>query len=259
MISWLYIFINNFQSGHIVVIMLKIKYSILILFSFSLISCGSGNNNQYDSRAIDALDLMSDTIGELAASSYTLDTVRGFQDGTEKFGEHDVYMRGPDKMYIHTVGSKGEKSTWYDGKQLARYSFSDNSYAVVDAPDNIIKAIDFISTTYGVDIPAADFFYPSFTDDVLEQFNQLLFIGDKMLDGKETIAVLASNEAQNVHLWIDKATNLPLKLVMESKTSTNEFYMAKFSNFRVNPDLPDMLFAINPPTNSAASEFKPVK
>lgn len=239
--------------------MRKIKILTLILFSFFLVSCVSKDSSQYDERAIAALDLMSDTIGELAACSYTLDTVRGSEDGTEHFAEHNVYMRGPDKMYIHTLGSKGEKSTWYDGNKLARYSFSDNSYAVVDAPDNIIKAIDYISNKYAIDIPAADFFYPSFTDDIMEQFNQVLFVGDDMVDDKGAIAIFASNENQNAHLWIDKATHLPLKLVLESKTSTTDFYMAKFSNFRVNPDLPDVMFAINPPVNSATAELKPVK
>ena len=90
-----------------------ILYSTLA--SFFLLSCTSKDQQEYDSRAIESLDLMSQTIGELSACSYTLNEYSVKEDGSEFSTEHDVYMRGPNKMYVHSVGSKGDRSYWYDG------------------------------------------------------------------------------------------------------------------------------------------------
>lgn len=240
-----------------VTVMVKktVLYSVLV--SFFLVSCSSEDKGQYDTRALASLDAMSEAIGELSACSYSLNDVNVLEDGTKYYNQHDVYMRGPDKMYVHSVGTKGDRSTWYDGSTLAYYSFDKNTYATVEAPDSIMKMIDHINEKYGIDFPAADFFYPDFTDDVLDDFDHVLFMGDETINGVESTSVLASNDNTIVQVWIDKATNLPVKFLIDSKASTAEYYVASFSNFRVNPDLPDLLFEINAPINSESIDLKP--
>jgi len=232
-----------------------VLYSVLV--SFFLVSCTSEDKEQYDTRALASLDAMSEAIGELGACSYTLNNVNVLEDGTEFYNQHDVYMRGPDKLYIHSVGTKGDRSYWYDGSTLAYYSFDKNTYATVEAPDTIMKMIKHVNEKYGVDFPAADFFYPDFTDDILNDFDHVLFLGDETINGQESISVLASNDNSIVRIWIDKATNLPVKFLIDSKVSNAEYYVASFSNFKVNPDLPDLLFEINAPINSESTELKP--
>ena len=231
-----------------------ILYSILA--SFLLVSCTSKDKEEYDTRAIESLDLMSQTIGELSACSYTLNEYSVKEDGTEISTEHDVYMRGPNKMYVHSVGTKGDKSYWYDGENLSFFSFDKNVYATVEAPDDILQTIDYINDKYGIDFPAADFFYPDLTDDILDNFDRVLFVGDDLVDGIESTSIFASNDTDAVQIWIDKASNLPLKLVIESKVNAAEYYEVTFSNFRSNPDLPDLLFEFQPPHNSERTELK---
>ena len=98
-----------------------ILYSVLV--SLFLVSCTPKDKAEYDTRAIESLDAMAEVIGELHATSYTLKDVNVTEDGSELYNVHDVYMRGPNKMYIHSNGTKGERSYWYDGKTLARYSY----------------------------------------------------------------------------------------------------------------------------------------
>jgi len=240
-----------------VTVMVRKAVLYSVLASFFLVSCASEDKEQYDTRALESLDAMSEAIGELGACSYTLNDVNVLEDGTKYYNQHDVYMRGPDKMYVHSVGTKGDRSTWYDGSTLAYYSFDKNTYATVEAPDSIMKMIDHINEKYGIDFPAADFFYPDFTDDVLDNFDHVLFMGDETINGLESTSVLASNDKDIVQVWIDKATNLPVKFLIDSKASTAEFYVATFSNFRVNPDLPDLLFEINAPINSESIDLTP--
>lgn len=234
-----------------------ILYSILA--SFLLMSCTSKDQQEYDTRAIESLDLLSETIGELSACSYTLNEFSVKEDGSEFSTEHDVYMRGPNKMYVHSVGSKGDRSYWYDGENLSFFSFDKNIYATVEAPDDILQTIDYINDKYGIDFPATDFFYPDLTDDILDNFDRLLFVGDDLVDGIESTSIFASNDTDAVQIWIDKASNLPLKLVIESKVNSAEYYEVTFSNFRSNPDLPDLLFEFQPPHNSERTELKPTE
>ena len=153
-------------------------------------------------------------------------------------------------MYVHSVGSKGDRSTWYDGSNLAYFSFDKNTYAIIEAPDNNMKMIEHVNEKYGIDIPAEDLFYPDFTDDILDNYDQVLFLGNETINGLEATSVLASNDNTIVQVWIDNATNLPVKFLIDSKASSAEYYVASFSNFRVNPDLPDILFETNPPIDS---------
>jgi len=231
-----------------------ILYSILA--SFSLLSCTSKDKEEYDTRAIESLDVMSQTIGELSACSYTLNTFAVKKDDSEYIGEHDVYLRGPNKMYIHSVGTKGDRSYWYDGDNLSFFSYDKNAYATIEAPEGILQTIDFVHDEYGVDFPAADFFYPDFTDDVLDEFDYVLFVGDELVDGIESTSVFMRNDTQAAQIWIDKASNLPLKLVIEATTDATKYYEATFSNFRSNPELPDLMFDFRPPINSESTELK---
>jgi len=242
-----------------VAVMVKKSVLYSVLLSFLLVACSSEDKAQYDTRALESLDAMSEAIGELWACSYTLNNVNALEDGAKNYNQHDVYMRGPDKMYIHSVGSKGDRSYWYDGSTLAFYSFDKNTYATIDAPDSIMKTIEHVSEKFGIDIPAADFFYPDFTDDILDDFDYVLFMGDETINGLESTSILASNDETIVQIWIDKSTSLPLKFLVDSKASSEEYYVASFSNFRVNPDLPDSLFETNPPINSKSTELKPIK
>jgi hypothetical protein len=234
-----------------------ILYSVLV--SLFLVSCTAKDKQEYDTRAIESLDAMAQVIGELQATSYTLKDVNVTEDGSEFFNVHDVYMRGPNKMYIHSNGTKGIRSYWYDGATLAYYSFDKDTYAEIEAPDDIIKTIDYVHDKYGVRFPAADFFYPNFTDDILANFDRVLFLGEDVIDGIKSTAILASNDNKVVQIWIDKASNLPLRLSIESTADTADFYEATFSNFRSNPDLPDLMFESKPPVNSEASELKAIK
>jgi hypothetical protein len=230
-----------------------------VVASLFLVSCTAKNEEQYDTRAIESLDAMAEVIGELSACSYTLKDVNVNEDGSEFYNVHDVYMRGPNKMYIHSNGTKGERSYWYDGTVLAYYSFDKDTYAEIDAPENIMETIRYVHDKYGVRFPAADFFYPSFTDDILTNFDQVLFLGDELIDGIESTSILASRDTLVVQIWIDKASNLPLRLSIESIGDTAKFYEATFSNFRSNPDLPDLMFESDPPTDSEKSELKAIK
>jgi len=232
----------------------KLTY-YLIATTLFFVSCTS-DSGKYEQGAVDHLDKLSETIGNLNSCSYTLNTVVRKGAEQEFINEHDVYMRGPDKMHVYTNGTKGKKSFWYDGSSFAYFSYNNNTYDTVSAKSNIIAAIDEVHNKYGIDFPAADFFYPTFTDDIIDSFNEVILVGDENIDDVECVVIMASNNDNVLKIWIEKDSDLPHKMSIMPTDKSLGSYKAVFSNWRINPPLPDMLFEFEPPTNSKREKLQ---
>jgi len=229
-----------------------ILYSILSALFF--ISCNSGNG-EYDTRAVESLDKLTETIGELESLSYTVDSYSVNDNGDENSKQSDVYLKGSNKMFIENTGTKGDKSFWYNGEAFAYFLFNKNEYDILEAPDHTLKLIDSIHSKYDIYFPAADFLYPTLTDDLIDNYDQVLYFGEEKVDDIDCIALEATNEEIILQIWIEKETNLPHKMVIESKTNENKYYEATYSNWRMNPKLPDIMFEFQPPTGSERKKF----
>jgi hypothetical protein len=230
----------------------------MIVPALLIISCNTStvkDDEKYDTSAVQYLDSLSETIGKLNSCSFTINIFISTSSGVERRHEHDVYMRGPDKLHIYSNGKTGRKSFWYNGKQFSYFSYDNNAYDMIDAPDNIIATIDFVNDKYGIDFPASDFFYPTFTDDILADYTQVLLNEDEVIDNVNYEVIEALNESETVHIWIDKSTQLPYKLIIENESIADEYYEAVLSNWKINPKLTDLLFEFKPPTNSIKEVF----
>jgi len=230
---------------------------------FFIFSCGSNPGNQdgvYDTRAVEVLDKMSETIGALNSCSYTLNTYMYEHDAAGQAisysKENDVYMRGPDKMHIRVNGTKGEYGYWYDGSELSYYNYDQNIHDIVDAPERIMEAIDFLHEKYGIDFPASDLFYPTITDDILEHFDTVLYFDNITINEVSCELIEATNERNVLQLWIETKTNLPYKILLAGQSDNTNYYEGVFSNWRVDPVLPDIMFEFKPPSNSTRVQIK---
>lgn len=227
--------------------------STLIIF---LVSCTtSTETGEYDTRAVEGLDKLTETVGLLNSCSYTLNTIIVKSDKEEIANQHDVYFKGADKMYVHTLGTKGEKEYWYNEGRLAFYSYTKNIYDTVSAPLKTLEAITFLHDKYGIDFPAADFFYPTLTDDIITNYNKVLFAEEQEVENVKYIVVEAVNDTRIMQIWIDKITNLPYKMIIEPNNSEDEYYEATFSNWRIDPNLPDLMFQFTPLTGSVREQL----
>jgi len=220
-----------------------------VILSFNIYA----QDSQIDTVAIMILNKMGTLIGELQSCSYTLKTSTDEIDvdlGLVKyFNVSNVYMVGPDKMLVNTQGDKGHRGYWYNGKRLMYYSYTENNYGVIDAPPTIMATIDSIHKNYGIDFPAADFFYPSFTDDLIAQNNQIILAGQSQVDGKNCFHIIAKNDQMSIQIWIsDDALFLPTKYIIAYYDIVpNQQYEATFSDWKLNPELPNEMFEFTPP------------
>jgi hypothetical protein len=234
---------------------MKILTPLTVLF-FLINSQIIAQESNYDTTAILLLDRMGEVIGDLKSCSFSVSTSidqAGGEIGLIKyFIVHQVYMSGPDKMLINSRGDKGHSGFWYNGKQLTYYSYSEHNYAIIEAASTIIATIDTINKTYGIEFPAADFFYPSFTDDLIEHNDQIKFIGKSNIEDINCFHISARNNDINTQIWIsDDAFFLPVKLVISyNNTIPNTQYEATYSDWVLNPDLPNAVFEFTPPAGA---------
>ncbi len=229
------------------------NYHFLIALIFPLFI--SAQTQKVDPIAIQILDQMHDVIGDLESCTYNLSSSQDIIDpdhGLVKiFNEDEVIMQGPNKMLVIIDGSKGKKGFWNNGEQVIYYSYSENNFAILEAGDNIITTIDGLHNNYGIDVPAADFFYPSGTDDILDNFDTLKYLGKKMIDNKECFHIKASSKLMDVQYWISNdAYNLPKKYLIVYKDEYNKQYEATFSNWILNPIIPNSIFEFSPPAKA---------
>ena len=143
---------------------------ILICFLSILPFTGvSQTTDNIDPVAISLIDKMGEVIGGMEAISFHLRSVNddrnqlGLMERT--FTAHEVYFRGPDRMAVYNSGDKGSTGYWYNGEYITWYSFDENNYVTLPAPESIIKTIDSVNSKFGMEFPAADLFYPSFGRD----------------------------------------------------------------------------------------------
>lgn len=232
-------------------------FSMLIALFIS--SCNSSGDGEYDSRAVESLDKLTETIGNLTSLSYTVSSYSVEKNSEEKSTTSDVYLRGANKMFIENSGTKGDRSFWYNGEKFAYFLFDKNEYDILDAPDNSLKLIDSVHNKYGIYFPAADFLYPTLTDDILDNYDDLFYYDNEKAEGVECVLLEANNNKITVQIWIDKAMNLPIKMTIISKENENKYYEAVYSNWKLDPELLDIMFEFQPPSGSKQVKFQPVK
>lgn len=237
------------------------KYQIIYLLIGMLIWSSCSQKNKYlEQEAIDVFDQMSVSIGDMESCSYTLLANSGKNSGDESLTNvlHDVYMRGPNKLYIHSQGESVKKSYWYDGAQFAYYNFKNRSFDTVPAPENIILTIDAIHHAFGIYFPAADFFYPTFTDDMIDNFDSIFYLQEETVNNEKITEILGVNEDLNVYFSIaDNGEKVyPLELSIYSKEN-DLIYDAYFENWRFNPNLPDYLFEFEPAEGDKRVKLEP--
>jgi len=238
----------------------RILYGFLLL-AVSMNAGPKGPEN--DPAALQILDHMSTVIGELGSCAFTLNISRDVNDPdmglVTQFVVNEVYMLGPNKLLINSRSDGDHRGYWYDGKTVTYYSYDENNYATVTAPATILQTIDAISRDYGVDFPAADFFYPTFTDDLIENSDRIVFLGKKNVEGRDCFHILATSKTMGVQLWIaDDSLNLPVKLSIVYYDQKNApHYEATFSNWKINPDLPSAIFDFVPPHTAARITLVP--
>jgi len=229
----------------------KIFFGVFICVASATQSFAQRRN--IDTIAVAILDRMTAMIGDLSSCHVTVKSnydIRSQHLGLVKHGdEEQLYMQGPDKLLIRSQGDRGERSIYYNGETLTYYSMENNQFASLPFSAPIVEMIDTVNKMYGIDFPAADFFYPSFVDDILSESKNLIYLGMTKVDGKDCFHIAGTTADKTFQFWIsDDALTLPLKMVIVyTNRDMNPQYEAVLSDWQINPVLPPALFEFMTP------------
>jgi hypothetical protein len=227
----------------------------LILAAVALLSgCGESSKGLYDEKAVEAIEKLSSTIGDLQSCSLTVYaelTEPGQNGGKPLIKQSDVYLKGDDHMFIYSVRNNARYGYWFDGSFLSTFHYDENVYDQVQAPPTVLETIDSVHRRYKIDFPSADFWYPTLTEDMINQFDTIVELGSKNVGDVLCKEINAFNQNVDVYILIEESTNLPKQLEIyylgEKKGQT---YFSTFSNWKVNPEIEDEIFKFAPPAGS---------
>jgi hypothetical protein len=217
-----------------------------------------------DTVAVAILDKMSAMIGEL--SSCSVDIRSNYDISSKELGlikhsdEQQLFIHGPNQLLLKSEGDQGSRDFYFDGKTLTYYSMDKNQYGQIDAPLNVVEMIDTVNKLYGIEFPAADFFYPTFVDDILADSKTLVYLGLTKIDNKECYHIAGTTADKTFQFWIaDDAFTLPIKMVIVYiGKEMHPQYEASLGNWQINPSLPDALFTFTVPHRARKVKLMPL-
>jgi len=241
------------------------KKLFLVLIISSVAAQLQAQPLKIDTVAVSILDRMSAIIGELSSCSVTINTnydVNSRELGLIKHSdEQQLFIHGANKLMVRTEGDKGSRTFSYNGQKLTYYSYDKNQFGQIDIQAPVMSMIDSVNKVYGIEFPVADFFYPSFVDDILTEATNLTFLGMTKVNDKECFHIAGTAKDKTFQFWIsDDAFFLPMKMVIVYKDKENTpQYEASFKNWQINPDLPNALFEFVAPLKAKQIKLVPAK
>jgi hypothetical protein len=239
---------------------------LLVIFFSGIIATSQlqAQTRRIDTVAVAILDKMSAMIGELSSCSVTIQS--NYDISTKELGlikhsdEQQLFIHGPNQLLLKSEGDQGSRDFYFDGKTLTYYSMDRNQYGQIDAPLNVVDMIDTVNKLYGIEFPAADFFYPTFVDDILGDSKTLVYLGLTKVGNRECYHVAGTTSDKTFQFWIaDDAFTLPIKMVIiYTNKEEHPQYEATLSDWQINPSLPDALFTFTVPHRARKVKLMPL-
>jgi len=97
--------------------MKKIIYAMVLLISLPSFS---QDKSEIDTAAVKILDRMSGMIGDLSSIKFKAHVAKDVKENqfglVKEYSQNEVYMVGPDKMHVESIGNHGHRGYWYNGE-----------------------------------------------------------------------------------------------------------------------------------------------
>lgn len=237
---------------------------VLFLIGFTMMNIiVNAQTQRIDSAAVFILSRTTESIQNIKSCSFK--AVMTYDIFNESLGlikhsiNEKVSIKFPDKMKVTSSGDKGNRSLWYNGKTLNYYSFDNNTYASTAAPKSVIETIDETSKKYGIEFPAADFFYESFLEDLKSEQGTLMYLGKTIVDDRECFHIAGKDKTKSFQFWIANDDYfLPVKMVIVySSDKDKPQYEAVYKDWIINSDFPDAMFEFTPPPKASKIKLLP--
>jgi hypothetical protein len=216
-----------------------------------------------DPRAADELRRMSDYLASLQSfrveSRATDEMVLKSGEKLQSLSDSQVAVRRPNRLRSDRLGPVTDVVFRYDGQLISIFGKRTGYYTTAPAPPTLDATIDAVREKYGIEAPGADLLMSQPYADLMDGVTGGRYLGIEPVDGVACHHLAFVGSDVNWQIWIqDGAEPLPRRYVIVSKNETGqpEFTVA-FSHWNTQANLPDSLFAFQPPPGSKRIEFLP--
>ena len=176
-----------------------------------------------DSEALDALNLMAETLAQAQGFSVTIRA--GFdvvQDTGQKitFGERrKVTLSRPDRLRIEAEESDGKRTlVIYDGKAITVFNPDDNVYGQVEKAGSVDDAVRYVIQDLGMRLPLALLLVSTLPDELDQRLQSIDYVERDTLTPVPTDHLAGRAADVDFEIWLDTGdTPLPQRLAITYK------------------------------------------
>jgi hypothetical protein len=234
----------------------------VLLIAAATTLCGALTNSASAQEAdpLEILDRMAAEVGGLEKFILTGDA---YSDARLPAGQIiqnssvvTMRVRKPDAMHMSRRDTEGMMELFIGSGELTFYNDSEGFYAQTDVPGGIGPAV---VNEVGIDAPLLDFVSQDMADTMLEDAQQVDYIGTSLVRGVLHHQIAIRTAEVDIQMWVaSEGPPLPGKMLISSKWEAGSPRFVVFMNWNTAPDFPDKPFKFVPPAGATKIDFLPI-
>jgi hypothetical protein len=226
----------------------------------SLVLTWAATDQKPDGRAV--LMRMADYLSKAPAWNVTLhtayDTVQpdGFKIEWNEI--RNVTLSRPDRLRVEGERSDGARTlVLFNGKEITTYDESAHVYAQTAHPGTVDDAVVFFVHNLGMRLPLALMLLDRMPAELQQRVQTVAYVESTDILGSPAYHIAGKAVTVDFQLWIEKGEQpLPIRAVMTYKNAPGQpQFRADFSDWKLNIEPPDSLFAFTPPEGAKKIPF----
>ncbi|MEJ8857616.1 DUF2092 domain-containing protein [Variovorax robiniae] len=166
-------------------------------------------------------------------------------------------VRRPDRLRAERGGEIVDQVFLYDGASLTLYSLDAKRFAVAPAPATLDAALDYARDRLDIVAPASDLLATNAFDRLTQGLLGAIVVGPSVVGGVKTTHLAFRGPEVDFQVWVqDGDKPLPRKYVITTRQVQGmPEFASSFSNWKLDPEVPDSLFVFAPPKEARRIEF----
>jgi len=169
-----------------------------------------------------------------------------------------VTLNRPDRLRVESQRSDGARTLLvFNGKEITTFDESAKAYAQVSHPGTIDDAVVYFVHDLGMRLPLAVLMLDRLPSDLQQRIQSVEYVERTMTLGTPARHIVGKTATVDFQLWIAEGDRpLPLRAVLTYRNAPGQpQFRADFSDWNLDINPPDSLFAFTPPAGANRIPF----
>ena len=245
--------------------------ALVLVFALFLVSVAvraqeqaSAEQKESAEKAMAVLQRMADFVSQAKHFSVTVDM--GF-DVVQEFGQkiefgetRNIVLSRPDHLRVDTTNRDGSESQlMFDGKDLSLLFMKENVYATVSKPGTVDEAVAYFLKDLGMRLPLAEMLSSKLDQVLPKQVVVAAYVDQSQIAGVSCDHLALRGDQEDLQVWVARGDRpLPQRVVITYRREDGRpQFWAQFSDWNLNPNVSESLFAFKPPKGAMKIAFSP--